>query len=199
MTPPPLQLANKVANRYAKLAQVQAVVMAGSQTTAAAGPGSDIDLYVYVSAEIPVSLCARIASVGSEHAEVGNRFWEPGDDWTDIETGLCVDVMFRATEWIEEQLDRVLRRYEASAGYSTCLWHNVRSSRVLYDRQGWFRALQQTARQTYPEELRRAIVAKNHPALRQNACSYMQQIESHCTRRFGQRQSPRSRIAGELL
>jgi hypothetical protein len=85
--------------------------------------------------------------------------------------------MFRAVAWIEGQLDRVLRRHEASVGYSTCLWHNVLSSQVLYDRAGWFQALQQDADRPYPEELVRAIVAKNHPILRRSASSYRYQLE----------------------
>ncbi len=179
----PLLLAQDVANRYSELEQVEAVVIAGSQSTGAADQGSDIDLYVYTRAEIPVSERARIAAEQGEHAEVDNRFWESGDDWLDAPSGLRMDVMFRATEWIEEQLERVLVRHEASLGYSTCLWHNVLHSQVLYDRQAWFRALQQTTRQAYPERLRQAIVAKNHPILRQCASSYTQQIESALARK----------------
>jgi TRAP-type mannitol/chloroaromatic compound transport system substrate-binding protein len=85
--------------------------------------------------------------------------------------------MFRSPEWIEEQLDRVLRRHEASVGYSTCFWHNVRTSRALFDRSDWFARLQQAANVPYPEPLRRAIVAKNHPLLRRTQSSYAHQIE----------------------
>ena len=41
----------------------------------------------------------------------------------------------------------------------------------------WLHQLQAEARQPYPEELRRAIVAKNHPILRAMSSSYLQQIE----------------------
>ncbi len=51
------------------------------------------------------------------------------------------------------------------------------SIRRRSDRQGWFRALQQSARQAYPEKLQQAIISKNHPILRQSASSYVQQIE----------------------
>ncbi len=172
-----LSLMDKIAARYSQVPQVEAVAVAGSQTSGAADDSSDIDLYVYLSSEIPLSVRARIATAGAEYAEVDNRFWEPGDEWIDADTGIHVDVMFRSLEWIEEQLDRVLRKHEASVGYSTCLWYNVLSSQVLYDRTGWFQGLQQAAHQPYPEALRRAIIAKNYPILRRNLSSYRYQLE----------------------
>jgi len=181
-TPSPLLLAHSIAQRYARLPQVEAVALAGSQASRTSDPGSDLDLYVYHRAEIPVAVRASIATSGAEHAEVDNRFWEPGDEWIDAETGIHVDVMFRTVAWIEGQLDRVLRRHEASVGYSTCLWHNVLSSQVLVDREGWFQALQQDADRPYPEELVRAIVAKNHPILRRSASSYRYQLEGAVAR-----------------
>ena len=176
-TPSPLLLARSIAGRYGRLPQVEAVALAGSQVSGTADRTSDVDLYVYHRAYIPVTVRASIATSGAEYAEVDNRFWEPGDEWIDAGTGIHVDVMFRAVEWIEGQLDRVLRRHEASVGYSTCLWHNVLSSQVLYDRGGWFQALQRDANRPYPEGLVRAIVARNHPILRRAASSYRYQLE----------------------
>ncbi|MCP4639989.1 MAG: DUF4037 domain-containing protein, partial [bacterium] len=159
-----------------------AVALGGSLACGTADAGSDVDLYVYLRGELDVSVRAGIAMEGGERVEVDNRFWEPGDEWMDVQTGVHVDVMFRAVEWIEDQLDRVMRRCEACVGYSTCLWHNVASSRALYDRAGWFRALQQDAGQAYPEDLRRAIIAKNHPILWRTASSYKYQLEGAIAR-----------------
>lgn len=174
---PKLLLANAVAARYGNLPEVKAVALGGSLAAGTADTGSDIDLYVYVKAEIPVAVRAAIAKTGAKYAEVDNQFWEPGDEWIDAETGIHVDVMFRTIAWIEEQLDRVLRRCEASVGYTTCFWYNVITSQVLYDREGWFQKLQREVKQPYPEELRRAIVAKNHPILRRTISSYKYQLE----------------------
>jgi predicted nucleotidyltransferase len=176
-TAPSLPLASGVAARYSVLSQVEAVALAGSQTTGTADQGSDFDIYVYVREEIPVSVRAAIAAAHAERVEVDNHFWEPGDEWVEADSRVSVDVMFRDVRWIEEQLDRVLRRHEASVGYSTCFWYNVISSHTLYDRQGWFGTLQQSARQPYPEPLRQAIVAKNHPILGRTISSYTHQLE----------------------
>ncbi len=150
--------------------------MAGSQTSPFADPHSDVDLYVYASEIVPQSIRAEVAR-DARRAEIGNSFWEPGDEWIDGETGISVDVMFRTTPWIEDQLDRVLRRHEASVGYSTCFWYNVQNSHPLFDRVGWFKRIQTRANRPYPEQLKRAIMAKNHPILRTIMSSYLYQIE----------------------
>jgi hypothetical protein len=177
-----LSLAADVAGCYQALTQVEAVALGGSLGSGIIDADSDIDLYVYVRSEIPVAVRAAVASARSRRAEVDNRFWELGDEWIEADTGVSVDVILRDVPWIEDQLDRVLRRHEASVGYTTCLWHNVLFSRALVDRSGWFQALQQFAAQPYPEPLRRAIVAKNHPLLRQTISSYAHQLEKAIVR-----------------
>lgn len=189
-------LAREVAERYAALPATRAVALGGSTTAGTASAGSDVDLYVYASPEIPMADRARIARAGASRCEIDNRFFEPGDEWVDAATGLPVDVMFREPRWIEDQLDRVLVRHQASVGYSTCFWHNVRSSVPLFDRDGWLAALKQSADVAYPEELRRAVVAKNHPILRDHLSSFLRQVERAVAR--GDAVSVNHRVAALL-
>lgn len=169
-------VASRVALSYAACADVEAVALSGSQVTQWAEQSSDIDLYVYVNAELAIEERRQIALASSKLAEVDNQFWEPGDEWVDEDTGIHVDVMFRRPHWIEEQLERVLDRHEASVGYSTCFWHNVQSSRILYDKAGWYATLHEKAQQEYPELLQRHIIEKNFPLLRNTLSSYRSQI-----------------------
>lgn len=169
-------LVETVGARLGDLPGVVAVVFGGSRAAAIAADGSDLDLYAY--AEEPPSLAVRAAVAGSAtHAELDQRFWELGDAWIDGTTGLVVDVTYRSPAWTEAELDRVLDRHEASVGYSTAIWHNVRTARPLVDRDGWFAALQRRAQVPYPEALRRAIVAKNRPLLRGAFFAFSRQIE----------------------
>jgi predicted nucleotidyltransferase len=171
-----ISVAQRVAEQFASLPQVEAVALSGSRTSEFADSRSDIDLYVYVTDNVPLDLRAKIAA-GSPRAEIGNATWEPGDEWIDAETGTSVDVMYRHVRWMEEQLDRMLVQHEASVGYSTCFWYNLLHSRALFDRSGWFAGLQQRTGRPYPQGLRQAIIAKNYPLLRHNQSSYLHQIE----------------------
>ena len=170
------ELATEIASLYGALPGVVAVALAGSFANAAADAESDFDLYVY--APEPVDLAARqqIVDRYASRSEIGNDAWEPGDEWIHARTGQKVDVIYRTPGWIEDQLERVLVRHEASVGYSTSFWHNVLHSEALVDPSGWYRQLQQTADQPYPDALKRAIVAKNHPLLREAMSSFLNQI-----------------------
>jgi hypothetical protein len=168
--------ARAIAARYAALPDVEAVALAGSLTAGAADAASDLDLYVYARREPDLDARRAAVSPGARRAEVGNRFFENGDEWVEPD-GVGVDVMFRDPAWIEGQLERVLVRHEASVGYSTCFWFNVRTSEPLFDRTGWLAGLRRAAAAAYPEPLRVAIIAKNHPLLRANVSSFLRQIE----------------------
>lgn len=170
--------AESIAARFSVFPQVTAIALAGSEGADEADALSDIDLYVYADAGIPIPARRAIAGDFADRMEIDNRFWEPGDEWIDRASGRSVDIMYRSPAWIQDQLARVLERHQASIGYSTCFWWNVLHSRALYDPTGWYANLQQTARQPYPAELRDAIVAKNLPILRDNISSYRRQIEA---------------------
>jgi predicted nucleotidyltransferase len=169
-------LIEELTGEFAQLPGVTAVVLSGSQGSELSDEGSDIDLYVYAEHEPPKAWRTDLARKFGVRASIGNDFWEPGDEWVALRTGNVVDIMYRSPAWIEQQLDRVLLRHQASVGYSTCFVYNVLHSKTLYDRDKWFAALRSKAEQPYPEPLRRAIIAKNHPILRSTLSSYAHQI-----------------------
>ena len=186
MLPEPLDLARRIAGLFASLPQVEAVALGGSRGGggAATDAASDVDLYVYTRGEIPPGPRREIVerSGGATRADVGLAYWGPGDEWYHATTGIEVDVVYFDATWMEEQLDRVLVRHEASLGYTTCFWHTVRGSIPLHDPRGWCAGLQERALVAYPEELRRAIVALNHPVLRGVIPAYAHQLEKAALR-----------------
>ncbi|HEY9608275.1 hypothetical protein [Allocoleopsis sp.] len=175
-------LATAIADKFAALPPVVAVALAGSRSTGLSNEGSDYDFYIYAQGDISVEIREGIAREFGDRIEINNQFWEPGDEWIDAGSGCGVDVMYRTPQWIEEQLDRVLVHHQASVGYSTCFWWNILTSAPLYDREVWFKQLQEKANQPYPESLKTAIIAKNYPILRRNISSYTHQLESAINR-----------------
>jgi len=171
-------LARKIAALFSEFPQVQAVALAGSQTGGIPDSTSDIDLYVYTRSEIHLSQrTALVEKSNAVRADLDLRFWDLGDEWFDAATGIEMDITYWDTAWIETQIERVQAQHQASLGYTTCFWHTIRNSLVLYDRSVWFHSLKEKAGQPYPAQLRRAIIALNHPVLRRVIPAYTHQIE----------------------
>ena len=178
-TSPHLGPARELAAAFSAFPQVEAIAVGGSLASGAADAGSDIDLYIYTTSVIPLPAReALVAQRGASRADMNLQFWDLGDEWVDGPTGIEVDAIYWDTAWITEQIDRVLVHHQASVGYTTCFWNTVRNSLPLYDRDGWFARLQARCQCPYPEPLRRAIVAKNYPILRDVIPAYLHQIQN---------------------
>lgn len=170
--------AHRLSGLFSDLPAVEAVVLGGSHSAGLADAGSDLDLYVYSRSDVPLASRRSIVEVfgGASRADLGMTFWGPSDAWFDATSGIEVDVTYFDVDWIERQIDSVVREHIASLGYSTCLWHAVRHSQILRDPRGWFEGLHLHCQLDYPEELRRNIVALNHSVLRNVVPSYLSQL-----------------------
>ena len=173
-----LELAKKVADKFASIPDVDAIALGGSQSTGVLDQHSDIDLYIYSQQVVPLAKRLQIVKdLGASRADMNLTFWDTGDEWFDLETGIEVDVMYWSPAWIEDQIDRVLVQYQASMGYTTCHWRTVKNSQILFDRDGWFAKQQAKCIQPYPAQLKQAVIEKNHPLLRTVIPSYYGQIK----------------------
>ncbi len=171
--------ASELAAHFAALPQVVAVALGGSQSNGSADVESDIDLYVYIEAELPRTAQAAVIeqSGGATRDDLNLPYWGGTNLWIDAATGITVDCMYFGTAWMEEEVARVLETHQPSLGYSTSFCRTVQQSRSLLDPHGWFQALQARSMQPYPEPLRRNIMMHNHPVLRTIMSSYLHQIE----------------------
>ena len=175
---PSERLIRELTRRFQAFPNVEAVAVGGSLAQGTGDRQSDIDLYVYAPTAIPLGARkALVTDMRASRADLNLQFWDLGDEWYDEATGIEVDVIYWDPAWIEGQLDRVWRQHQASMGYTTCHWYTVRHSRLLYDRRGWFRDLQQQSERPYPEALREDIIYRNHAVLRRVIPSYVHQIE----------------------
>ncbi|MCD4685725.1 MAG: DUF4037 domain-containing protein, partial [Anaerolineae bacterium] len=120
-----------------------------------------------------------IEYAGADHPsiELDKPYWGSEDAWVDAASGLGVDLIYWSPDWIEAQIERVIVQHHAQAGYSTAFWYTILRSTPLFDRAGWFAALQARAQQPYPDPLRKNVLCINYPLLRQSGSSYHHQIE----------------------
>jgi hypothetical protein len=133
--------------------------------------------YVYGPEPPSLAIRAELARAYDPAPELDNQAFGPGDEWAVAGSGLAVDLIYWAPDWIEAQLARVLEEHLPSVGYSTSFWRTIAHSMPLVDRSGWFASLQEKVRRPYPEPLRRAIVELNYPLLRDARSSFLHQIE----------------------
>lgn len=177
---PARSLAARLADSFARFPQVVAAAWAGSLAGGSAvDQASDIDLYVYINRSIPLKdrldLVEQLG--GASWVDMDLDFWGPGDTWIDASTGIEVDVTYWEPGWMEGKLDQVLEKHRASLGYTTCFWHTLLNSQILFDRSGWLARLKQRCDRPYPEELRRAIINTNRIVLRDVMPGYRSQVE----------------------
>lgn len=163
------------------LEPIEALVLGGSRAGEVYDQKSDYDLYVYCtelpSPEVRMELLRRVC----DHIELGNDFWELEDDCV-LKDGIPVDILYRSLDAFAQDVAAVVEGYSARNGYTTCMWHNLLNSRVLYDRDGRYAALQKRFDVPYPEQLRQNILRRNLRLITGNLPSYDVQLRKAVSR-----------------
>ncbi len=169
-------------NEFTKLSEVEAIALGGSRAGAHYDEKSDYDLYIYCS-QIPESGIRRqILEKYCQYMEIGNSFWELEDDCT-LKNGVDIDILYRNIENFSQEIDAVVIKHTARNGYTTCMWHNLLHSQILYDKNGKLTTMQHQYDVSYPDKLKDNIIRQNLRLLRGNLPSYDLQIQKAITRK----------------
>ncbi len=161
----------KIVYEFSQISSVRAIALSGSTTAGTFDEDSDFDVYIYTEKEIPVEVRACIAQKYAQNPELDNRYWETGDEMVISDSQKGLDIMYRSPEWIEGIVKSIYDEKNAWVGYTTALLHNVASSKILYDKDGWFEGLQRKITAEYPDELAKNIIKKNFVLLRKKKYS----------------------------
>ena len=175
---------DKLVGLFSELPQVEAVALGGSKAGAHADATSDFDISVCTNGVIsPETRRDIVRQLGGASVDnLDHDYFGGGDEWLDAETGGHFDAMYFNLGWWREQLERPLKYHQPSLGYTTAFAYTVNRSRILYDPQGKYAALQATTFEPYPEVLREAIVRYNQPLLRTTISSYFAQLKKAVSR-----------------
>jgi len=155
---------------------VEAIALGGSRATGRQDETSDYDVYVYLTGPIPETVRTQILDRYCRYMEIGNTFWELEDDIT-LKDGVDMDIIYRNLKDFEKMVDSVVMGCNAWNGYTTCMWHNLITSRIVLDKNKRLSELQEKFRVPYPEALKRNIISNNMKLLSGMLPSFDMQIK----------------------
>ncbi len=158
------------------LLQVEAIALGGSRATGRNDEKSDYDVYVYITDSIPESERKNILGKYCKYMEIGNSFWELEDDVT-LKDGIDMDIIYRNIKDFENMVSSVVFDCVSWNGYTTCMWHNLITSKIVVDKNDKLTALQEKFTIPYPKKLKENIISNNLKLLSGMLPSFDMQIK----------------------
>jgi len=158
-----------------RLPQVEAIALGGSRAGSAYDEKSDYDIYLYCTAPIPEESRRTILEKYCSYVEYGNHFWELEDNGT-FRNGIDFDLLYRNLRDFVSEVASVVECCQAHNGYTTCMWHNLRTCKILFDRHGNLAAAKARFDVPYPVRLKENIISQNLRLLRGSMPAYNDQI-----------------------
>ena len=172
---------NELFGDIARLEQVEAIALGGSRAGENYDEKSDYDVYVYITAPINEETRRGILEKYCHYMEIGNHYWEQEDNCV-LKNGIDIDILYRDPNAFREDVSDVVEKYEARNGYTTCMWHNLLTCKIIYDENGTLQKMKERFSVPYPEQLRKNIIKRNTNLLYAAMPAYSLQIKKACER-----------------
>ena len=145
--------------RLASLPEVEAIALGGSRAGADYDEASDYDVYLYCRGPIPEEIRRTILSRYCSVMEIGNHFWEYEDNCR-LNNGVDIDLLYRDLAAFTADVAEVVERFQPRNAYTTCMWHNLLTCKVVYDRDGRLVQAKERFSVPYPRQLKENILAR---------------------------------------
>ncbi|MBQ3546788.1 MAG: DUF4037 domain-containing protein [Lachnospiraceae bacterium] len=172
----------KLFEELSNISQVEAIALGGSRATGRNDEKSDYDVYVYLSDCVDEDVRRSILEKYCKYMEIGNSFWELEDDVT-LKDGIDMDIIYRNMADFESMVSSVVDDCVAWNGYTTCMWHNLITSKIVFDKTGKLQEMQKKYKVPYPKKLKENIISNNMKLLSGMLPSFDAQIEKAENRR----------------
>ncbi len=166
---------NKLFDELSKLEQVEAIALGGSRSGETYDENSDYDIYVYISAPIEEETRRNILSRYCGYIEIGNDYWELEDNCI-LKNGIDIDIIYRDLDSFCEDVSLVVEEKRAHNGYTTCMWHNLLTCKIIYDKKGALQKAKNRFNIAYPDKLQKNIIERNANLLYASMPAYSCQI-----------------------
>jgi hypothetical protein len=165
----------KLFKELSALPQVEAIALGGSRAGSGFDDKSDYDVYVYCRKDIPEDIRSALLQKYCNRIEIGNHFWEYEDNCI-LKSGIDIDILYRDLDTFAKGISEVVDACAAHNGYTTCMWHNLCTCKIIYDENGRLTSLQKKYKIPYPNLLKQNIINRNMKLLRYAMPAYEVQI-----------------------
>lgn len=172
---------NNIFKELTELDQVEAIALGGSRSGDNYDDKSDYDVYVYITAPISKEVRKKILNKYCSYMEIGNHYWEYEDNCI-LNNRIDIDIIYRNLDDFCESVSDVVEKYKAHNGYTTCMWHNLLNSKIIYDNNKRLEQAKKRFSVPYPEQLKDNIIKRNYNLLCAAMPAYFNQIEKACKR-----------------
>lgn len=176
------RMPEKIFEELAQLEQVEAVVLGGSRAGEQYDQDSDYDVYVYLKDSIAPEIRRKLLGKYCSYMEIQNQFWELEDDCI-LNNGIEIEFIYRSLDDFEQELHKVVLEHQPHNAYTTCMWYNLLHSKVLYDQENRYSALQNKYRIPYPATLKRNIIQRQSLLLETSLPAFSKQIKKALKRK----------------
>ncbi|MBQ2824975.1 MAG: DUF4037 domain-containing protein [Clostridia bacterium] len=175
-------MVEKLFEELKNLPEVEAIALGGSRAGENFDEKSDYDVYLYCTGAVSDDVRKNILDKYCSYIELSNHFWELEDNCT-LKNGIDIDILYRNIEDFGNDVASVVESFNARTGYTTCMWHNLMTCKIIYDEKGRLKALKERFDVPYPQELKKNIIKKNMSLLSGMLPSYDGQILKALRRR----------------
>jgi hypothetical protein len=162
-------------HELSQLPQVEAITLGGSRAGTHYDETSDYDIYLYCTAPVPEDMRRKILGKYCAYVEYGNHFWELEDNGT-LNNGIDFDLLFRNLDDFAADVSSVVEQCQPHNGYTTCMWHNLMTCKIIYDRDGRLEQVRQRFNVPYPQALKQNIITNSSRLLHGTMPAYDTQI-----------------------
>ena len=186
-------MVEKLFEELSEIPEVEAIALGGSRTGNEYDEKSDYDVYLYCTGNVNIDIRKTILSKYCDVMELGNQFWEYEDNCV-LKNGVDIDILYRNIKDFGNDVASVVEGCQGRNGYTTCMWHNLSTCKVLYDENNRLTELKERFNVPYPLELKKNIIERNMLLLEDGLPAYKTQILKAVGR--GDRNSVIHRSAG---
>ena len=174
-------MVNQLFEELSAIEQIEAIALGGSRAGENYDEKSDYDVYLYITAPVPEELRRNILQKYCQYMEIGNHYWEYEDNCV-LKNGVDIDILYRDLDSFCVDVADVVEKCHPRNGYTTCMWHNLLTCKIICDKNGRLQAAKDRFSVPYPDQLQKNIIGRNVNLLYAAMPAYSAQIEKAARR-----------------